>query len=78
MSDSLTELILSLTPEDGSSIGNGAKMALMRERLLGLSHLISASLLQLTDPRPNRDPDEFEAVSKQPGLRFTRRFGRHY
>ncbi|MBW4985153.1 site-specific DNA-methyltransferase [Mameliella sp. CS4] len=37
MSDSLTDLILSLTPEDGSSIGNGAMMALLRERVPGLS-----------------------------------------
>ena len=37
MSDSLTDLILSLTPEDGSSIGNGAMMALLRQRLPGLS-----------------------------------------
>jgi adenine-specific DNA-methyltransferase len=37
MSDSLTDLILSLTPEDGSSIGNGAMMALLRERVPGLT-----------------------------------------
>ena len=37
MSDSLTDLILSLTPEDGSSIGNGAMMALLREQVPGLS-----------------------------------------
>ncbi len=37
MSDSLTDLILSLTPEDGSSIGNGAMMALLRERVPGLA-----------------------------------------
>jgi adenine-specific DNA-methyltransferase len=37
MSDSLTDLILSLTPEDGSSIGNGAMMALLRERMPGLT-----------------------------------------
>ena len=37
MSDSLTDLILSLTPEDGSSIGNGAMMALLREHLPGLA-----------------------------------------
>ena len=37
MSDSLTDLILSLTPEDGSSIGNGAMMALLREHLPGLT-----------------------------------------
>jgi adenine-specific DNA-methyltransferase len=36
MSDSLTDLILSLTPEDGSSISNGAMMALLRERMPGL------------------------------------------
>jgi adenine-specific DNA-methyltransferase len=37
MSDSLTDLILSLTPEDGSSIGNGAMMALLCEHLPGLT-----------------------------------------
>jgi len=37
MSDSLTDLILSLAPEDGSSIGNGAMMALLRERVPGLA-----------------------------------------
>ena len=37
MSDSLTDLILSLMPEDGSSIGNGAMMALLRERVPGLT-----------------------------------------
>jgi adenine-specific DNA-methyltransferase len=37
MSDSLTDLILSLTPEDGSSIGNGAMLALLRERAPGLT-----------------------------------------
>ncbi len=37
MTDSLTDLILSLTPEDGSSIGNGAMLALLRERLPGLT-----------------------------------------
>jgi adenine-specific DNA-methyltransferase len=37
MSDSLTQLILSLTPEDGASIGNGAMMALLREYEPGLS-----------------------------------------
>ena len=37
MSQSLTDLILSLTPEDGSSIGNGAMMALLREHLPGLT-----------------------------------------
>ncbi|MBC7139943.1 MAG: site-specific DNA-methyltransferase [Defluviimonas sp.] len=37
MSNSLTDLILSLTPEDGSSIGNGAMMALVRERVPGLT-----------------------------------------
>ncbi|SFB98170.1 site-specific DNA-methyltransferase [Tropicimonas isoalkanivorans] len=37
MSDSLTDLILSLTPEDGSSIGNGAMMALLRERVPDLT-----------------------------------------
>jgi adenine-specific DNA-methyltransferase len=33
MSSSLTDLILTLAPEDGSSIGNGAMMALLREQL---------------------------------------------
>ena len=37
MSDSLTDLILSLTPEDGSSIGNGAMLALLREHVPALS-----------------------------------------
>src|SRR6056297_2884818 len=37
MSESLTDLILSVTPEDGSSIGNGAMMALLRERVPGLT-----------------------------------------
>lgn len=37
MSDSLTDLILSFTPEDGSSIGNGAMMARLREHVPGLS-----------------------------------------
>ncbi len=37
MSDSLTDLILSLAPEDGSSIGNGAMMALLRERVPDLT-----------------------------------------
>ncbi|MFO8057439.1 MAG: site-specific DNA-methyltransferase, partial [bacterium] len=36
MSD-FSDLILSLTPEDGSSIGNGAMMALLRERVPGLT-----------------------------------------
>ena len=36
MSDSLTKLILALIPEDGSSIGNGAMMALLRERMPSL------------------------------------------
>jgi adenine-specific DNA-methyltransferase len=37
MSDSLSSLILSLTPEDGSTIGNGAMMALLREQVSGLT-----------------------------------------
>ncbi|MBZ7921736.1 site-specific DNA-methyltransferase [Ensifer adhaerens] len=37
MSDSLTDLILNSTPEDGTSIGNGAILALLRERLPDLS-----------------------------------------
>ena len=37
MSDSLSNLILSLTPEDGSNIGNGAMMALLREQVPGLA-----------------------------------------
>ncbi|MGB0497778.1 MAG: hypothetical protein ACPGID_05520 [Rubricella sp.] len=40
MSDSLADLILSHTPEDGSSIGNGAMMALLRERVPGLWALL--------------------------------------
>ena len=36
MSDSLTDLILSLTPEDGTTIGNGSIIALLREQLPGL------------------------------------------
>lgn len=34
---SIAELILSLTPEDGSSIGNSAMMALLRERVPSLT-----------------------------------------
>lgn len=37
MSDSLSNLILSLTPEDGSTIGNGAMMALLREQVSNLT-----------------------------------------
>ncbi|TPJ22646.1 site-specific DNA-methyltransferase [Mesorhizobium sp. B2-7-2] len=37
MSDSLTELILALTPEDGSSINNGALLALLRDHVPSLS-----------------------------------------
>ena len=37
MSDNLTDLILSLIPEDGSSIGNGAMMALLREHMPDLA-----------------------------------------
>jgi adenine-specific DNA-methyltransferase len=37
MSDSLSNLILSLTPEDGSTIGNGAMMALLREQVSSLT-----------------------------------------
>lgn len=37
MSSSLTALILTLTPEDGSSIGNGAMLALLREQLPSLT-----------------------------------------
>jgi len=37
MSDSLSSLILSLTPEDSSTIGNGAMMALLREQVSGLT-----------------------------------------
>jgi len=33
MSSDLSDLILSLTPEDGSSIGNGAMLALLREHM---------------------------------------------
>jgi len=37
MSDSLSNLILSLTPDDGSTIGNGAMMALLREQVSTLT-----------------------------------------
>lgn len=37
MSDDLSRLLFSLTPEDGSSIGNGAMMALLKERVPDLS-----------------------------------------
>ncbi len=37
MSDNLTDLIQTLTPEDGSSIGNGAMLALLREQVPGLT-----------------------------------------
>lgn len=37
MSSDLSDLILSLTPEDGSSIGNGAMMALLKDHLPQLS-----------------------------------------
>ncbi len=37
MSDTLTDLIQTLTPEDGSSIGNGAMLALLREQVPGLT-----------------------------------------
>ena len=37
MSDSLTDLILSLTPEDGSSIGNGAMLARLRDHIPALT-----------------------------------------
>ncbi|MBB1492927.1 site-specific DNA-methyltransferase [Paracoccus sp. MC1854] len=37
MPDTISHLILSLTPEDGASIGNGTMMALLRERLPELS-----------------------------------------
>lgn len=37
MSDSLTDLIFSLAPEDGSSIGNSAMIALLRERVPSLT-----------------------------------------
>ena len=37
MSSELSDLILSLTPEDGASIGNGALLALLRERIPTLS-----------------------------------------
>ena len=37
MPENLTNLIISLTPEDGSSIGNGAMMALLQERIPDLS-----------------------------------------
>ena len=37
MSDNLTNLILSLTPEDGSSIGNGAMMELLKQKMPGIT-----------------------------------------
>ncbi|WP_375204243.1 site-specific DNA-methyltransferase [Hyphococcus sp.] len=37
MADRLADLILALTPEDGASIGNGALLALLRERLPNVS-----------------------------------------
>tara|TARA_E500000318_G_C3569390_1_gene217131 strand:- start:4673 stop:7846 length:3174 start_codon:yes stop_codon:yes gene_type:complete len=37
MSASLTDLILSLTPEDGSSVGNGSMLTLLQERMPELS-----------------------------------------
>ncbi|MFC6688540.1 site-specific DNA-methyltransferase [Jhaorihella thermophila] len=37
MSDTLSDLILSLVPEDGSSIGNGAMFALLEERVPGIT-----------------------------------------
>lgn len=37
MSDSLSNLILSLTPDDGSTICNGAMMALRREQVSTLT-----------------------------------------
>lgn len=37
MADRLEDLILTLVPEDGSSIGNGALMALLRERMPNLT-----------------------------------------
>ncbi|MCZ4254680.1 site-specific DNA-methyltransferase [Sulfitobacter sp. G21635-S1] len=37
MTSDLSDLILSLTPEDGSSIGNGAMMALLRDHIPTLS-----------------------------------------
>ena len=37
MSDSLADLILALTPEDGASIGNGAMLALLREQMPDLA-----------------------------------------
>ncbi|MGQ8632085.1 site-specific DNA-methyltransferase [Agrobacterium sp. DKPNP3] len=37
MSDSLADLILSLTPEDGSSIGNAAVLAKLRDQLFDLT-----------------------------------------
>ncbi len=37
MTDSLADLVLACTPEDGSTIGNGAVLALLREALPGLA-----------------------------------------
>jgi len=38
MPDTLAELILSLAPEDGSSIGNGAMFALLEDRVPRITH----------------------------------------
>lgn len=47
MSDTLTDLILSLPPEDGSSISNGAIMALLRKPLPGLSPPAKSSSFEI-------------------------------
>ena len=43
MSDGLSNLILSLTPDNGSTIGNGAMMALLREQVPGLPEMFRAA-----------------------------------
>ena len=40
MSDNLTDLILALAPDDGSSIGNGAMIALLREHASLAQHAV--------------------------------------
>lgn len=41
MSDALTDLILSLTPADGSTIGNRAMMTLLREHVPDLTDSVA-------------------------------------
>lgn len=44
MTDNLSDLILSLAPEDGSTIGNGAMKALLREQVPELSNVAEIAL----------------------------------